>query len=108
MDWESVRSKYERIREIFIEKDSVEGKEFPVLDNPELISKDRVAAKFKKKYDKIMRKLQMSKGKVVEVVSCLCCLISAKLFGEDLLQLQVCKRELILVAKLIKRMWIVY
>ena len=46
MDWENVRSKYERIREIFIEKDSVEGKEFPVLDNPEVISKDRVAAKF--------------------------------------------------------------
>ena len=73
-----------------------------------MISKDRVAAKFLKKYDKIMRKLQMSKGKVAEVVSCLCSLISAKLFGEDLLQLQVCKRELILVAKLIKRMWIVY
>ena len=50
----------------------------------------------------------MPKGKVVEVVSSLCSMISAKLFGEDLLLLQVCKRELILVAKLIKRMWIMY
>ena len=61
-----------------------------------------------KKYDRIIRKLQMPKGKVVEVVSSLCSMISAKLFGEDLLLLQVCKRELILVAKLIKRMWIMY
>ena len=49
INWESVRFKYERIQEIFIEscpKNSVESKEFPVLENPEMISKDRVAAKF--------------------------------------------------------------
>ena len=48
INWESVHSKYERIQEIFIDlypKNSVEGKEFPVLENPEVISKDRVAAK---------------------------------------------------------------
>ena len=51
INWESVRSKYERIPEIFTEsypKNSVEGEKFPVVENPEVISKDRVAAKFKK------------------------------------------------------------
>ena len=51
INWESVRSKYERIKEIFIDlypKNNVEGKDFPVLENPEVISKDRVAAKLKK------------------------------------------------------------
>ena len=48
INWESVRSKYERIQEVFTDsylKTSVEGKEFPALENPEVISKDRVAAK---------------------------------------------------------------
>ena len=48
---ESVCSKYERIQEIFIDsytKNSVEGNNVPVLDNLELISKDRVAAKLNK------------------------------------------------------------
>ena len=52
INWETVRSKCERIPEIFIDshpKNSVEGKEFPVLENPEVISKNRVAAKFLKK-----------------------------------------------------------
>ena len=51
INWESLRSKYERIQEIFIDsypKNCVEGKDFPLLDNLEVISKDRVAAKLKK------------------------------------------------------------
>ena len=82
-NWENVRFKYERIQEIFIEsypKNSVEGKEFPVLENPEVIGKDRVAAKLKK-CDRIIRKLQTPKGKLVQVVLCLCSMISEKLFG---------------------------
>ena len=49
INWQSVRSKYERTPEISIDsypKNSVEGKE---LENAEVISKDRVAAKLKKK-----------------------------------------------------------
>ena len=51
INWESVCSKYERIQEIFIDsypKNSVEGQGFPVLENPEVISKDPVAGKLKK------------------------------------------------------------
>ena len=43
LNWENVRSKYKRIQEILTEsytKNSEESKEFPVLDNPEVISKD--------------------------------------------------------------------
>ena len=72
INWESVRSKYKRIQEILVvsyPKNSVEGKEFPVLENPEVISKDRVAAKFFKKSN--YKKLQTPKGKVVGVVLCL-------------------------------------
>ena len=86
-------------------KNSVEDKIFPVLDNPEVISKDLVAAKLKKIRQDYKK---AADAKVVEVVSCFYSMISAKLLGEDLLLLQVCKRELILVAKLIKKMWIVY
>ena len=51
INWESVRSKYERIQEIFIgsyPNNSGDGKDIPVLENPEVISEDRVTAKFKK------------------------------------------------------------
>ena len=84
-------------------KNSVEDKIFPVLDNPEVISKDLVAAKLKK-----IRQDYKKAADAKVVVSCFYSMISAKLLGEDLLLLQVCKRELILVAKLIKKMWIVY
>ena len=48
INWESIRFKYERIKEIFIDsypKNSVEGTELPVLEIPKVISNDRVAAK---------------------------------------------------------------
>ena len=67
-----------------------------------MISKDEVAAKLKK-IRQDYKKAADAKRKSVGVVLFVC-MISAKLFWEDLLLLQVCKRELILVAKLIKRM----
>ena len=45
VNWESIRSKYERILEILIEsypKTNVEGKAYPNVENPEVITKERV------------------------------------------------------------------
>ena len=48
LNWESIRSKYENVLTILMEsypKTNVEGKVYPNIENPDVISKERVGAK---------------------------------------------------------------
>ena len=110
INWGRVCFKYERIQEIFIDsysKNSLEGKEFPVLENPEVFSKTRVAAKLKKEYDRIIRKLQTPKETVVEIVLFVFYDLSETIWGGSPAVTSL-QKGIDSSSQLIKGMWIVY
>ena len=72
----SVCSKYERMQEIFIDsytKNNVKGNNVPVLDNLEVISKDRVAAKLNKNTTGLKKSCRHQNEKWCR--SCLVCIL---------------------------------